>query len=262
MKILITGGRDFADRESLFAELNRLHATHPITLLIHGDARGADRLGDEWAKKHEIEVLACPSDWRRHRGGAGMVRNKQMLEYEPDLLVACTGGRGTQNMIKLAEDAGIEVVRVAAVDKVNEGIVVGFTGTQRGMNDEQTECVREALASFRRVAAAHHGDCIGADAEFHSICIELGIPVHIHPPTNSAKRAFCEGAVSIDPEKDYLDRNRNIVDASKVIIAAPSGPDEKRRSGTWATVRYARKSGKRVFIMLPDGDIAIEDTDG
>ena len=43
-----------------------------------------------------------------------------------------------------------------------------------------------------------------------------------------------------------------LVDACEVLLATPKGP-EKLRSGTWATVRYARKVGKRIVIIEPDG---------
>ena len=55
-RILITGSRDFANRELLFLTLDRLHEEHGFTLLIHGDAQGADRLAGEWAGTYELEL--------------------------------------------------------------------------------------------------------------------------------------------------------------------------------------------------------------
>jgi predicted Rossmann fold nucleotide-binding protein DprA/Smf involved in DNA uptake len=52
----------------------------------------------------------------------------------------------------------------------------------------------------------------------------------------------------------YLERNHAIVNESDFLIAAPDGP-ETLRSGTWATVRYARKVGKRVLVIMPNGEI-------
>ena len=138
---------------------------------------------------------------------------------------------------------------------------LGFTGTQRGLTPDQLEGVREVVAEFNSVIAAHHGDCVGADAEFHGICKSLNIPTHIHPPTKDDKRAFCSDAASVATPKDYLVRNHDIADAAQVLIAAPSGDTEKRRSGTWSTVRYARKVGLRVFLVYPSGEIAFEDND-
>jgi hypothetical protein len=105
---------------------------------------------------------------------------------------------------------------------------------------------------------AHHGDCIGADADFHALCLDLGLRVHIHPPVNDKKRAFCQGAASMAEPKDYLQRNHNIVDASCLLIAAPSGTSELRRSGEWATIRYARKLGRTIWFVFPDGSVRVE----
>ena len=99
----------------LFAALDRLHREHGFTLLIHGDARGADRLSGEWATDRGIEVFACPADWKRHGRGAGPIRNRQMLDHKPDLLVAFPGGRGTADMVAVATKAGLRVVLAADV---------------------------------------------------------------------------------------------------------------------------------------------------
>ena len=71
MRVLITGGRNFDDRDLMWSSLDRLHAEHHFTLLIHGDAKGADRLAGAWAEERGIEVLACPADWKRYGRGAG-----------------------------------------------------------------------------------------------------------------------------------------------------------------------------------------------
>jgi hypothetical protein len=57
------------------------------------------------------------------------------------------------------------------------------------------------------------------------------------------------------PAKPYLVRNHEIVDDSQVLIAAPKEFTEQLRSGTWATIRYARKIGRTVRIVFPDGSI-------
>lgn len=80
------------------------------------------------------------------------------------------------------------------------------------------------------------------------------LDLKIHPPINPAKRAWCTGDFTY-PEKDYLDRNRDIVNCTDILITCPSGYTEKLRSGTWATIRYARKIGKTVVIIFPDGSI-------
>lgn len=137
-------------------------------------------------------------------------------------------------------------------------INIGFTGTQGGMTKAQykqvIEWIRRSLYSY---PTFHHGDCIGADEDLHHLVELTGEPIIIHPPTNESKRAFCKGALVLEA-KDYLDRNHDIVDASNILWAAPSGMTEELRSGTWATIRYARKQGKSIVIFYPDGSIANE----
>jgi hypothetical protein len=51
-----------------------------------------------------------------------------------------------------------------------------------------------------------------------------------------------------------LVRNRSVVEAAfgGLLIACPKGP-EVWRSGTWATIRYARRRGCVPLIFWPDG---------
>lgn len=112
MRILVTGGRDFNDRGLLQSTLDELHDNHCFTLLIHGNARGADRLAGKWAKDRGINVLSCSADWERHGRAAGPIRNRRMLREGPDLVVSFPGGKGTKNMIEVATKAGIDVVEV------------------------------------------------------------------------------------------------------------------------------------------------------
>lgn len=114
MRVLVTGGRDFHDRELVFPTLDRLHDTYRFTVLIHGDASGADRLSGEWASERGVKVEAQPADWKRYGRAAGPIRNQQMLQEKPGLVVAFPGGKGTADMVKRAKAAGLEVVLVDA----------------------------------------------------------------------------------------------------------------------------------------------------
>ena len=116
MRVLVTGGRDFSDRALLVKVLDTLHERHAFTLLIHGDARGADRLAGGWAEGRGVQVLACPADWAKHGRAAGPIRNGEMLRHEPNLLVAFPGGKGTANMTELAKKAGLRTVFAADVE--------------------------------------------------------------------------------------------------------------------------------------------------
>jgi hypothetical protein len=115
MRLLVCGGRDFADREKLDRVLRLVdRARGPIRVLIHGDAPGADRLSAQWAKDTGLdeygEVLAFPADWKLHGKAAGPIRNQQMLvEGKPDVVVAFPGGTGTADMVRRARAAGLTV---------------------------------------------------------------------------------------------------------------------------------------------------------
>lgn len=131
---------------------------------------------------------------------------------------------------------------------------VGFTGTSGGMTTPQVMRVLRLLASYAEPIELHHGDCVGADAEVHECALALSIRIVLHPPNKDHARAFCTWSNEIRDPATYLTRNRHIVDETESLIAAPGEFTERLRSGTWATIRRARKAGKRVAIVWPNGE--------
>ncbi len=135
---------------------------------------------------------------------------------------------------------------------------VGFIGTQRGMTNPQAHELIEYLIELHMandLREFHHGDCIGADSHFHTIMMKLlkyeaHNLIYIHPPENESKRAWCYSKHVFTP-KPYIERNHDIVDAVDIVIAAPKERYEVLRSGTWATIRYARTAGKTVHVIDP-----------
>lgn len=131
-------------------------------------------------------------------------------------------------------------------------MIVSFTGTRQGMTDEQIESLYKALSSHA-VDEFHHGDCVGADADAHDVAVDLGIPVAIRPSNLREQRAFCTNCTILAKPMPPLVRNHNLVDDCDLLIATPSG-SEVRRSGTWATIRYAKKR-VATSIIWPDGSV-------
>lgn len=136
---------------------------------------------------------------------------------------------------------------------------IGFTGTQKGMTTAQGLSLliflrKKKPSKWAGVDWFHHGDCIGADSEAHEIAVELGFKVAIHPPSSSSKRALRRGD-HMFMRLPYLQRNRAIVDATEMLVATPRQSKEIRRSGTWATIRWALKKGRPVVIIFPDGSV-------
>jgi hypothetical protein len=109
MKLLVCGGRDFAD----YHALRRAIVTLKPTCIAHGAARGADALADRVATELGIPVRRFPAHWDRYGKSAGMRRNREMLEtFRPDAVLAAPGGRGTANMTALAKTVGVPVHRM------------------------------------------------------------------------------------------------------------------------------------------------------
>lgn len=109
LKVLVTGGRDYSDYNALFESLNALQPTH----IIHGAARGADTLANTWAKENNVEVSQYPAQWDKYGKAAGFIRNKEMLENgNPDYVLACPGGNGTEHMKTTAHSQGYRVLLI------------------------------------------------------------------------------------------------------------------------------------------------------
>jgi hypothetical protein len=142
----------------------------------------------------------------------------------------------------------------SATEAVPVIIHVGFTGTQEGMTSQQKTSLQMTLETLQvEESWLHHGDCIGADADAHRVARLIGWRIYRHPPLNPAKRAFCDFDLDSKP-RDYIPRNHDIVNASSVLLVAPLTPDERRRSGTWATARFARNSDVEYVIIEPNGN--------
>ena len=104
-KVLICGGREFTDSRLLNNILNRFQRKYsPITLVIQGDARGADSLGKLYAKQNDIPVDSFPAKWDVYGRSAGIRRNELMLAQNPDYVIGFFGGRGTAHMLKIARE--------------------------------------------------------------------------------------------------------------------------------------------------------------
>lgn len=121
MRVLVCGGRDFTDWRACWNALAEAHAEAPITLLIHGGAKGADRLAAKWADGMRIPMKEFPAHWVQHGRAAGPIRNQRMIdEGKPDLVIAMQGGRGTEDMVRRATLANVRVTHVLSRPTLEE----------------------------------------------------------------------------------------------------------------------------------------------
>ena len=118
--MLVCGGRDYHDQETLDRVLDRIRPQE----IIHGAARGADALADNYARRKGIPCLRFPALWHkngRFNRAAGFERNRRMLDQaSPDLVVAFPGGPGTRDMVKIALEQGFPVNLVDRAGKTRQ----------------------------------------------------------------------------------------------------------------------------------------------
>lgn len=138
-------------------------------------------------------------------------------------------------------------------------MILGVTGTREGLTDRQALAVKSFLVGMyvSGLQTVHHGCCIGADAFIHKLCVDgpMEIGVIIHPPINTKNMASLSGESFRHEPKEYMERNRDIVDDSDVLLVMPKTKHEQVRSGTWACYRYAGKVLKPMVIIRPDGSV-------
>jgi hypothetical protein len=116
-RVLVCGGRDYSGYVRLGRVLDAVHegarAAGKVLVIIHGNARGADLLADQYARERSLKVLSFPADWTNHGRSAGPIRNKLMLTSgQPHVIIAFKGGNGTADMIRQGKAAGVPVYEV------------------------------------------------------------------------------------------------------------------------------------------------------
>lgn len=73
--------------------------------------------------------------------------------------------------------------------------------------------------------------------------------IHIYPPNDPKLRGFNQGDLLMN-EKPYLQRNTDILQNSQLLIACSIDKNkEEIRSGTWSTIRKAKKYNMKLYIL-------------
>lgn len=110
MIIGVVGGRNFNDYQLLTEVLSN----HQISKIISGGARGADSLGERYAKENGIEVEIYRPDWDKYGKSAGFLRNTTIVENS-EIIIAFWDGKshGTQDTINKCKKSGKEVIIVS-----------------------------------------------------------------------------------------------------------------------------------------------------
>lgn len=110
-KVIIAGSRGFDDYELLKSYAGmKLSKIFESVEIVSGGARGADALGERYAREMGFSLKVFPTEWDKYGKSAGYRRNAQMADYA-DALIAFWDGEspGTKNMIQLAREKGLRV---------------------------------------------------------------------------------------------------------------------------------------------------------
>lgn len=114
-RIIIAGSRTVPEDSTILKDkINKIlfHIDCYGTEIVSGTCKGADILGENYAKDNDLPLKQFPADWDNHGKRAGYLRNKQMAEYATHLVAIVDlafESRGTRHMIDLAEENGLEI---------------------------------------------------------------------------------------------------------------------------------------------------------
>lgn len=136
-------------------------------------------------------------------------------------------------------------------------MILGVTGTRNQPSDRQVRLLRERIMD-PSVNVVHHGDCQGVDALAGGFACKFGKNIVVHPPISDSLRAYahiacpeCRWRRLVLDEQPYLVRDRSLVAVVDELVALPSTLAPVPHSGTWYTINYAKKVGRKVNIIYP-----------
>jgi hypothetical protein len=122
MKTIICGPRDFNDYDELCVAIEK--SGIEITEVVSGAAKGADSLGEKWAKDNNVKCIKFKAKWDdishpealikentfgKYNAKAGFIRNEEMAMYAEACVAIDDGSNGTADMIRRAKEKGHEL---------------------------------------------------------------------------------------------------------------------------------------------------------
>jgi len=110
MKLIVAGTRYFRNYDLLKTELDKLRESVDITEIVSGHCNGADKLGEDYARDHNLPIRLFKADWRVRGKSAGPLRNREMAMYADMVIVFWDGkSKGTKNIIEQARKNGLKI---------------------------------------------------------------------------------------------------------------------------------------------------------
>jgi hypothetical protein len=141
-------------------------------------------------------------------------------------------------------------------------MILAFTGTRRGATPAQLAAFSEAFPRWNPSVFVH-GGARGADEQADGVAVRflpaMSIVVY---PSDATREAFWLAKMRmVYPPAPPLKRNLVIVRRADALVALPAElvePSRRRAGSTWMTVRAARRMGKPITIIAPDGTVREE----
>lgn len=102
-RLIIAGSRDFNDYELLKKEVDSYVKSldKPVIEIVSGTARGADKLGEKYAKEKGLSLIDFPAEWEKYGKKAGYLRNTEMSKYCDYAILFTNGSKGTEMLSKI-----------------------------------------------------------------------------------------------------------------------------------------------------------------
>jgi hypothetical protein len=110
MKVIIAGGRDFDDYDLLCEKCDKILSRQTEIEIVSGRARGADQLGERYAKERNYPIKMFAADWNRYGKRAGYIRNEDMANYGDGLILFWNGiSKGSEHMLNTAKEWNLKI---------------------------------------------------------------------------------------------------------------------------------------------------------
>jgi len=107
VKIIIAGSRSINEVDFEDA-VKKSQLLKSATTIISGTAKGADQLGEDWAKSQNLSIERYPADWEKYGKRAGYLRNCEMGQVSDGCLCIWDGkSPGTKLMMNIARENGL-----------------------------------------------------------------------------------------------------------------------------------------------------------
>ena len=113
MKLAVVGSRTFNDYNLLKSYLDKIHVREPITYIVSGGAKGADKLSERWALENNVETIIFLPDWEKYKKAAGFIRNKDIITESDKVIVFWDNiSKGTLSSINLSKQQNKKIIVV------------------------------------------------------------------------------------------------------------------------------------------------------